>query len=438
MILAKSLILTLPCLLAQDLTIDSFADSSIGQDLESIINEAISKIYTPTDAGSKIAVHPYISGEFSYKNPTEDVSYEGTVGRVEVKAVYDRDCEASLYKKGIVSDFPGYKHVFPEFSWFYSFETTYSLDLPCQDSPMATKFSTEGLVNGEKFDSSVSLRVNEVTVTSTKYKASISLEGNSYFSENFPAEMKFFHIPSSFKFIVEPSAKTACINPFDNKCSADIDVTSTVNDVELALTEFEWRARSGLFQVKSDQKPVFKFKINYGNYWKITYLCKESVCGQFPHLQYYTSNKMSHLITVPSIEALPEIVEAYAEFAGVFFMIHDSLNESMKLDYETVARFVIYFDQFVAVLINDMDAFDCSGLVSATGFEWPWLASKWGVQSVQTHAIQVCSEIVNPQVELFLGATVAPKILAGREFSRYILSADSEAEFGEWISEIFA
>ena len=68
-------------------------------------------------------VHPYVNGEVSYKNPTEDFSFEGTVGRVDVKAVYDRACQASIYKKGTVSDFPGYKHVFPELSWLYSFET---------------------------------------------------------------------------------------------------------------------------------------------------------------------------------------------------------------------------------------------------------------------------------------------------------------------------
>jgi len=438
--LASSLALTtLPCLLAQDLTIrgGSVAHSTIGQDFESIINEAISKVYTPTNAGFKLAVHPYVNGEVSYKNPTEDFSFEGTVGRVEVKAVYDRACQASIYKKGTVSDFPGYKHVFPELSWLYSFETNHSIDLPCSTSPMAIKVSSDGSVNGEKFDSSVSLSVDEVAVTSKQYKAEISLEGTSHFSENFPAGIKL-EIPESFKFVVKPSAKAACVNPFDNQCTADLDVISTVNDAELAFTKFKWTARSGVFQVRSDQQPVFRLKINYGKYWKISYMCKESVCGQCPHLQYYTSNKMSHLITVPSVEALPEIFEAYDEFFGLFLMIHDNLSESMKTDYKTVAKFFVYFDKFVAVLINDEDAFDCSGLVSATGFEWPWLASKWGVESVQTHAMQVCSEIVNPKIESFLGAIVAPEVLAGREYARDILSTDSEAEFGVWTSEIFA
>jgi len=434
--LVKTLALILPCILAQDLTMDS----SIGQNLKSIINEAISKIYIPTDAGFKIAVHPYISGDFSYKNPTEDFSFEGTVGVVQVKAVYDRACQASLYKKGTVSGLPGYKHIFPEYSWLYSFETTHSLDLPCLENPMGTKFSSAGSVNGETFDSSVSLRVNEVGATSKKYKASISLEGNSDFSENFPTvfEWAIFQLPSSFRFDVETSAKTACVNPFDNNCSADIEVSSTVENVELASTKFEWRARSGLFQVKSDREPVFKLKIIYGKYWMVKYMCDESVCGQCPHLEYYISNKMSHLITVPSVAALPEIFEAYTEFTDVFLKIHDNLNESMKLDYKTVARFAVYFDQFVAVLISVMDAFDCSDLVSAIGFEWPWLASKWGVDSVQTHAMQVCSQVVNPQVELFLGETVAPKVLAAREYAIDILSFDSEIEFSLWVSEIFA
>lgn len=410
---------------------------------ETIINEALSKIYSPTEAGFEIMIEPYISGEIKYKN-LEEIGFYGTLGKVDFQAVYNKQkCDATIKSgtdkyPGIVNNLPGYNHIFPKFMWDYTFENTHTLELPCfgEDNfdNFEIKYSTDGKINGEKFDTRLSLSLDEFVVTSKKYQGTVVFKGSSEFSDNFPKEIKP-EIPSSFNVEVTPSVKVDCVNLFSDKCSAEMVVTRVVNENELPSHNFSWKGKSGVFTIQQDQKVVFKLKINYGKYWKVTYLCTKEICGNFAE-GYYTSNKMVHLITVPSDEAIPDITEAIAQFSEIYMRIYGELKSSTRNNnYERVGQFAVYFDQFATVLTEEKDAFDCSKMVEATGFEWPALANYWQVKSVQSYGKQVCASF-NDNSEMYLMETVAPKVEEGRAFLRKVLSGEAESSFMEWTLDL--
>ena len=95
-----------------------------------------------------------------------------------------------------------------------------------------------------------------------------------------------------------------------------------------------------------------------------------------------------------------------------------------------------YFDKFAQVLVSEHDSFDCSDVVRTVGLEWPWLAHKYGVESVQSQGKYLCSDVINPKVEEYLVKTVGPKVLVGRRFARSVLAAKSESDFDEWIQDM--
>jgi len=417
------------------------------QNIESIIQDALSKIITRTKTGFKISIQPYIAGEVFLALPSKNIGFDGTLGTVGVQTFYDREtCDVTV-KTGVdqglssIHDFPAYNYIFPEFMWDYTLSVEHKLELPCFNGeaagfPLQVSYSSSGSVNGASFDNSFSLGLDSFTMTPKKYILPIVFEGNSHFSPDFPGKLKPA-IPESFMFQVTASARIDCIkNPFSKKCSADIDITSSINKVELPVTNFSWKGKTGKFSIKYGQNIVFKIRVNYGTYWKISYMCDEIICGKFAN-GYYTTSEMSHLITVPSDKAIPDITDAFLKFTYVYRNLYVELTDEFLRSgsYERFGQFILYFDRFSAVLVKDMDAFDCSGLVQASGFEWPALANYLGAESVQSYGKAVCKG-VNAKSEAFLVERVAPGVLGGRTFLRKVLEKNSEESFGEWTTDV--
>merc|ERR1712072_890333 len=174
------------------------SQESKDQHFETIIKEALSKIYSPTEAVFEIKIEPYISGEINYRN-LEEIGFYGTLGKVDFQAFYNKQkCDATIKSgtdkyPGIVKNLPGYNYFFPEFMWDYTFENTHKLELPCFGEEnfdnFAIEYSSDGKINGEKFDTRLSLSLDEFIITSKKYAATVVFKGISEFSDNFPTEI---------------------------------------------------------------------------------------------------------------------------------------------------------------------------------------------------------------------------------------------------------
>jgi len=415
------------------------------ESFESIISEALSKIYTPTETGFTLSVEPYFSGEVFYKN-TRNLGFEGVIGNgINIKSFYDQEnCEFTTDKDGFVKAFPGYQYIFPEYTWDYSFDTKQKLSF-CVMKDQKISYSAEGTINEAPFNGEVSLSLDSFQKTSKKMGATIMFEGKSEFSDNFPEMIKPENLPSQFSFEISPSAKTICqANFLDNSCSADVVVNSMVNDVELPSTKISWKAKSGVFQIRYGSDTVFKLKIKYGKYWKISYSCKDQLCGKFAD-GWYVSEKMAHLITVPSEKAIPDITDAAFDLAEVWMSLYTEAMESYSLGwarngqgYERLAHFMVYFDHFGKILSDNRDAFDCSEFVEATGFEWPWLAAYYDFgTTVQKFGQQKCQDF-NTQVEHSLTVRVPIYAESGRQFMRNVLEENSEVDFKFWAQSMLA
>jgi len=415
------------------------------ENFESIIREALSKVYTPTETGCTLSIEPYFSGEIFYKNSL-NLGFEGTIGQgIEVKSLYNVDtCELITEKDGSVNAFPGYNYIFPEHTWNYEFYAKQKMNLCIMQNQEIT-YSVEGNVNDESFSGEVSLSLDSFQRTNKKMGATIVFQGKSEFSENFPEMIKPQNIPSQFSFEISPSAKTVCEeNVMDNKCSAEVVVESVVNDAELPTTKISWKAKSGVFQVRYGSENVFKLKIKYAKYWKISYSCKDLICGKFAD-GWYVSDRMVHLITVPSDKAIPDITDAVFELAAVWMSLYKEAMNSYSLGwakngqgYERLAHFMVYFDHFGNVLADEKDAFDCSEIVEATGFEWPWLAAYYGFgTTVQEFGKSKCQEF-NANAEHSLKVRAPIYVQSGRQFMRNVLNEDAEESFKSWTLELLA
>ena len=73
----------------------------------------------------------------------------------------------------------------------------------------------------------------------------------------------------------------------------------------------------------------------------MSYMCKDTLCGEIFD-GYYVSNKMSHLITVPSTLAIEDISAEVSKLAGIHLRLYTDLRDSMGLNYNRVAQFLVY------------------------------------------------------------------------------------------------
>merc|ERR1719291_743429 len=106
-------------------------------------------------------------------------------GKVDFQAFYNQqNCDATIKSgtenyPGIVKNLPGYNYFFHESMWDYTFENTHKLELPCFSDNFDNyeiKYSSEGKINGENFDTRLSLSLDEFVVTSKKYAGTVVLK----------------------------------------------------------------------------------------------------------------------------------------------------------------------------------------------------------------------------------------------------------------------
>lgn len=395
------------------------------QSIESLIGQLINDIYQydPEANTHTFNVAPYFQAVYTCKG--NGFTSEGTVGNGN--GVFDFSEEAEWTDTSF------------EYGWEASGKTKSHplvslLDIPENfwEDKMSQeglfKISTEGIewnmggaISGNDYQQSISLSLDEMRVTQSKYSAKVSFQRSAKISSDINEFYHLFLMPTGNTNVnLVLGAKKVCgENPFNKKCTAKITVTGNNDELEFGenVAKYSVNNKKAQFQIKHDNVEVFwmglfgidsldvlslKYKINRG--------------------------KAVLVVQVVGPAGFESVVEAALEFAGPFESFFGKIES-----FDDTAHIAVWFDKVVESEDFDTDLFNVYPVIKATKFESDLLVTVLG-SSFQKWA----EKTSEGAAKMIFGAAedVSPLVSDARKYVNNLTGPVGEQKFDEWFARM--
>jgi len=393
------------------------------QTIETLIGELISEVYQhDPDANTyTFNVAPYFNAVYTCTG--NGFTSEGTIGNgngvfefsenakwTQTSAQYDWEASGKTKSHPALSLF-----AFPEYLWEDSMSQKGSFKVDAE----GFAWELNGKINGDEFGESISLSLDEMAVTRSKYQAEISFSRKSTVSSNIDEFYQQFLIPAGQTNVeLDLSAKKACAeNLFDKSCTGKITVSGDNDGMDFGnnVAKYSVNNKKAQFEIKHNGDQVFwmallgidsfevlslKYKVNGG---------KAVLAVQFVGPYGFD----------PLVAAAQEFAAPFASFFGNIATIEETVH------------IVAYFDKVAETFDNEM--FNVYPIIEATKFESDLLKDVLGM-SFQKWAEGMSNGAADMIVSF---AQDGGEIVGGaRQYVNDVTGPVGEAKFDAWFANL--
>jgi len=393
------------------------------QTIESLIGQLINEVYQhDPDANTyTFNVAPYFNAVYTCTG--NGFTSEGTIGNgngvfdfsekvewTQTSAQYDWEASGKTKSHPALSLF-----AFPEYLWEDSMSQKGSLKVDTE----GIAWELNGEINGDEFGESISLSLDEMAVTRSKYEAEISFSRKSTVSSNIDEFYQQFLIPAGQTNVeLDLSAKKVCAeNPLHKDCTGKITVSGDNDGMDFGenVAKYSVYKSKAQFEIKHNGNQVFWMALLGIDSFEVLSL-KYKVNGGKAVLavQFVGPNGFG-----PLIDAAEKFGAPFASFFGNIATIEDTVH------------IVAYFDKVAATFDNEM--FNVYPIIAATKFESDLLKDVLGV-SFQKWA----EAMSNSAADLIVGAAQDGGEMVGsaRQYVNDVTGPVGETKFDAWFAQL--
>jgi len=343
---------------------------SAQQSIESLIGDLVNKVYQhdPVAKTYSFNLSPYFNAVYTCTG--NGVSSVGSLGNGN--GVFEFEEKASWSEMGIEYEWEieGKTKSHP-LADVLSFPAGLLEDDVRQEGSLAlsaegVKWSVVGKINGVAATQSISLTLDSMSMTRSKYEAQVSFNRNSVIPSAIdPFYAQFLMPVGSTNVGLKLSAKKICgENPLDKSCTGKIVVTGDNDGLDFGnnVAKYSVQNKKAQFEIKHNNNQVFWL----GLFGIDTY--------QVLSLKYKLNGGKAVLaVQFVGPEGFQPVIIAAQEFATPYIQFFSGIRSA-----DQAAHIAAYFDKLAATFDNSM--FNVYPIVQATQFESDLLANVLGMK----------------------------------------------------------
>jgi len=393
------------------------------QSIESLIGQLINEVYQhDPDANTyTFNVAPYFQAVYTCKG--NGFSSEGTIGNgngvfdfSEEAKWDDTSFEYGWEASGKTKSHPAVSFFdIPESLW----EDSMSQEGLLKIGTDGIEWDVSGAINGDKFDQSISLSLDSVSVTRSKYSTNINFSRSAKISSNINEFYQQFFMPAGKTNVdLALSAKKICAqNPLDKSCTGKIVVTGSNNDLDFGtnVAKYSVNSKKAQFQIKHNDQEVFWMALLGIDKFEVLSL-------------KYKVNGGKAVLAVQIVG--PAGFESLMMAAGEFWYPFSRFFESLYT-FEHAVHMVAYFDKVADSWDNKL--FNVYPIIKATKFESDLLKDILGAP-FQDFAKSMSNEVADTIVAW--GQNVGEVVESGRDYINDVTGPVGEQKFDEWFAQL--